>query len=286
MNPITAASWDEVQSQLLATMPYQVKPGAVRFWKDNEFPDGHHRCQPIPYVDREDVQTRLDAVLGPFWQMQVELLDPAKLIFQCRIAVFIDGNWQWRADVGAPQGGDEIKHKAALSDAFKRCATMWGVGRFLYSLPKIWVPCRIRKDPNDAKSKDRFDGWMAGHDPLQAIERRRQFLEAGGYEPEPQRNQGPRPAAQAAAPPPPPAQPSPAPVQASPAPPAVDGPVTEADREALRHLARSCNYSMREVTLHMQGRFVTGNLSSLTRAQLEAMRDDIQHSRIRRANAA
>jgi hypothetical protein len=62
-----------------------------------------------------------------------------------------DAEWLWKAD-GAGDTDVEAE-KGALSDAFKRAAVRWGVGRYLYGLPSPWVEVepagrsvRIRKD--------------------------------------------------------------------------------------------------------------------------------------------
>jgi hypothetical protein len=32
-----------------------------------------------------------------------------------------------------------------MSDAFKRAAVKWGIGRYLYRLPNVWAPCEYRE---------------------------------------------------------------------------------------------------------------------------------------------
>jgi hypothetical protein len=55
----------------------------------------------------------------------------------CEIGLKIDGEWIWRANGAGDTQFEAEKGKA--SDAFKRAAVMWGVGRYLYSLPNVWV---------------------------------------------------------------------------------------------------------------------------------------------------
>ncbi len=50
--------------------------------------------------------------------------------------------WVWKAD-GAGQSDIEAE-KGALSDAFKRAAVRWGIGRYLYHLPSPWVEIEKR----------------------------------------------------------------------------------------------------------------------------------------------
>jgi hypothetical protein len=83
---------------------------------------------------------RLDAVVGVHnWQDRYQLL-PDNAV-QCRLRVRIHGEWVAKADVGSPSdqpdGGDRLK--AAFSDALKRAAVKFGIGRYLYGLPPTWT---------------------------------------------------------------------------------------------------------------------------------------------------
>ena len=55
----------------------------------------------------------------------------------CEIGIKIGDEWVWKAN-GAGDSDIEAE-KGALSDALKRAAVVWGVGRYLYSLEAIWV---------------------------------------------------------------------------------------------------------------------------------------------------
>jgi hypothetical protein len=59
----------------------------------------------------------------------------------CRLRLKIGGEWITKVDVGGPSeqpdGGDRLK--AAFSDALKRAAVKFGIGRYLYRLPQQWV---------------------------------------------------------------------------------------------------------------------------------------------------
>ena len=47
------------------------------------------------------------------------------------------GEWIWKSDTGSSGGFEE--EKSLASDAFKRAAVSWGIGRELYSVPSIHV---------------------------------------------------------------------------------------------------------------------------------------------------
>jgi hypothetical protein len=92
------------------------------------------------YVDARDVADRLDAVLGVGgWRDDYELLPDGNML--CRLELRIGGYWVRRCGVGSPseqsEGGD--RSKAAESDALKRAAVKFGVGRYLYRLPLVWL---------------------------------------------------------------------------------------------------------------------------------------------------
>jgi hypothetical protein len=58
----------------------------------------------------------------------------------CRLSVKIGEAWVTKMDVGGPsdQKDEGDRRKAAFSDALKRAAVKFGVGRYLYDLPPVW----------------------------------------------------------------------------------------------------------------------------------------------------
>jgi hypothetical protein len=80
----------------------------------------------VPYYDARQVQQKLDEVCTPEkWQNTYDPETGAS-----SIAIFIENDWVWKTDVGTDSNVEKIKGKA--SDAFKRAAVLWGVGRDLY----------------------------------------------------------------------------------------------------------------------------------------------------------
>ncbi len=87
----------------------------------------------LAYIDARDVMHRLDEVVGlDKWQCRYP--------FQgcCEIGIWVDPQWVWKSN-GAGETNVEAE-KGQYSDAFKRAGVMWGIGRYLYSLPNVWVP--------------------------------------------------------------------------------------------------------------------------------------------------
>lgn len=57
----------------------------------------------------------------------------------CSVGIRIDNEWIWKDDCGVESNTECEKGEA--SDAFKRACFNWGVGRELYSTPKIKIQC-------------------------------------------------------------------------------------------------------------------------------------------------
>jgi hypothetical protein len=90
-----------------------------------------HGANCVAYIDARDVMNLFDKVVGAEnWQDKYEA---HKGNLFCSIGIKKDGDWVWKTDCGAES--DIEAEKGEASDAFKRAAVKWGVGRFLYDLP-------------------------------------------------------------------------------------------------------------------------------------------------------
>jgi len=94
----------------------------------------------LAYIDARDVMDRLDSVIGPgAWQCSYPHANGKTI---CSIGIKVGDEWVWKAD-GAGDTDVEAE-KGAISDAFKRAAVKWGIGRYLYELPSPWVSTETR----------------------------------------------------------------------------------------------------------------------------------------------
>lgn len=92
----------------------------------------------VAYIDARQVQDLLDEVCEPFgWQCTFK---EHKGNLFCNIGINIKGVWVWKSDCGTESNVE--KQKGEASDAFKRAAVMWGVGRFLYSKKIVKLPVK------------------------------------------------------------------------------------------------------------------------------------------------
>jgi len=119
-------------------------PPEVIGWKPSNI--SGNRCMALAYIDARDVQDRLDAVVGPEnWRCTFREADDGCVI--CTLAIRVwraeagAAEWIEKSDVGDPsdqsKAGDKLK--AAFSDALKRAAVQWGIGRYLYRLDATWA---------------------------------------------------------------------------------------------------------------------------------------------------
>jgi hypothetical protein len=99
-----------------------------------------NRAQAIAYIDARVVMDRLDDVFGVGgWEDRYEQLPNDSVV--CTLRARVGSEWVTHQDVGSPSeqpdGGDRTK--AAFSDGLKRAAVHYGVGRYLYRLPVLWL---------------------------------------------------------------------------------------------------------------------------------------------------
>ena len=110
--------------------------GAVS-WRSQSLTKDGKKALALAYIDARDVMDRLDTVCGPEnWQDRYEF-HGARTV--CYLSIRIGDEWITKAD-GAGDSDVEAE-KGAISDALKRAAVKWGIGRYLYAIESPWVPC-------------------------------------------------------------------------------------------------------------------------------------------------
>jgi len=153
-----------------------------------------NRALAFAYVDVRTVEDRLDEVLGiGGWETSYEVLPDARVPAMqktgrtvkdkdgndcdemilgeevimgsviCRLRVRIGGEWIEKQDVGSPSQQDDEgdRRKAAFSDAHKRAAVKFGIGRYLYRIKADWYDYDPRK--RQFSQTPRLSGTGNGH---------------------------------------------------------------------------------------------------------------------------
>ena len=130
-------------------------------------PNGSAWVQVIAYIDNRAVQNRLDDVVGPAnWRDEFDTSPNGGIL--CGLSIRINDEWVTKWD-GA-DNSDIEPIKGGLSNAMKRAAVQWGIGRYLYSLESAYIAVQrergdnyvqIWKDPKNKKGPADFTGYWS-----------------------------------------------------------------------------------------------------------------------------
>lgn len=127
MNEIRLLNADEIECRVGQTGIISGKNGAEnKAW-----------CSLLLYKDARCDQRIMDEVFGVFgWQKRYEVINGGLF---CTVSIYDDKKQQWveKQDIGTESNTEAKKGEA--SDAFKRACFCIGVGRELYTAPKIFV---------------------------------------------------------------------------------------------------------------------------------------------------
>jgi hypothetical protein len=111
-------------------------PGSSVRWRIGRKSKKGDKAMPLAYIDARDVMDRLDAVVGPA-NWQTTITETARGRVLCGLSIRVDAEWVTKSD-GA--GETQVEgEKGAISDAIKRSAVHWGIGRYLYSMEAPWM---------------------------------------------------------------------------------------------------------------------------------------------------
>lgn len=139
-----------LDEKLKYKIPYQ--------WKIQSFNKAKTKASCVAYIDARDVMDLLDRAVGAenwsdkYYEVRGQIM--------CSLGLRMSQNedFIWKSDTGS--AGDIEAEKSVVSDAFKRAAVKWGIGRFLYDLKIKWVDiAQINGyykpvDPNGKEIKD------------------------------------------------------------------------------------------------------------------------------------
>ena len=98
----------------------------------------------LPYVTNKAIQNRLDEVFGVFgWKNEFKEWKGNSQL--CGISIWDEDKNEWLTKYDGADDTTMESTKGGLSDAMKRAAVQFGIGRYLYKLDPIWVPLKDGK---------------------------------------------------------------------------------------------------------------------------------------------
>ncbi|MEM8556698.1 MAG: Rad52/Rad22 family DNA repair protein [Bacteroidota bacterium] len=111
-------------------------------WKPGATTRDRKKGLAMAYLTSRAIQDRLDDVCGPGnWRNAFEQGPGGGVL--CGLAVLVardDGTTEWVTKWDGAENTEFESVKGGLSSALKRAAVQWGIGRYLYSMPALWVP--------------------------------------------------------------------------------------------------------------------------------------------------
>lgn len=142
--------------------------------------NGNLRGQVIPYADQRAYTDRLNALFSPAgwtrrytvhtsanFQRERDQKTTAKVFVTCDLTIFGFGS---HSATGEEWADDENAGTAAEAQAFKRAASCFGLGRYLYHFTGTWVDLDARKRP---KTTPKLLGWATPEGWRQGLRPRR-----------------------------------------------------------------------------------------------------------------
>lgn len=127
------------------------RPGAMTGKKD--------KALALAYADLRAYQNRLDEVCGMDWSVSYT---PWSERIICHLTI----NGITRSSTGEPDSDSDRTETAGTTSeaqAFKRACAMFGLGRYLYNLPSLWVEYDAENQRFTEKAKARLSGVISQH---------------------------------------------------------------------------------------------------------------------------
>lgn len=143
---------------------------AVISWRPGSTNKDKTKAKALAYLDARDVMRRLDEVCGPAnWGNRYIPMPNGTTC--CEIKIRVNGEWLEPKSNGA--GNTDIEaEKGGYSDAFKRAAVLWGIGRYLYDIDSPWVRINQYKQI-EADELPRLSALLKGEKPKSAYQARK-----------------------------------------------------------------------------------------------------------------
>lgn len=182
----------EQRNDLLHELQKPFHPTDV-YWKPGSVNKDQTKALAMAYANLRAYQNRLDEICGLEWSVTYT---PWGERIVCHLTI----GGVTRSSTGEPDSREEkseIAGTAAEAQAFKRACAMWGLGRYLYHLPTMWVGYDAQTRQFTEQAKAKLEGIVAVHyrhaiepqaeaeEPTTAAEDGAEIAGEGGFAPDP-----------------------------------------------------------------------------------------------------
>lgn len=165
---------NEIRTKLAAPFKYsEIEWRIQSCWKSGN----DIKARVLAYVQARAIMDRLDDVVGIFgWSVNYT---PSEKGFIASLGISCGDQFKFKED-GAEQTNIE-PFKGGLSSAFKRAASVWGIGRYLYSLEVGWAVIVEKSTKGAHYTNDKQIGsfyWLPPELPDWALPEGERFVDA------------------------------------------------------------------------------------------------------------
>lgn len=149
---------NDPMTELLPELKKPFHPSQV-YWKPGSLNEERTRALALAYADLRAYQNRLDEICGMDWSVTYTPWGD-------RIVCHLTIRGITRSSTGEPDSQSErseIAGTSAEAQAFKRACAMFGLGRYLYNLPSLWVEYDPQSRSFTERARARLDMIVNQH---------------------------------------------------------------------------------------------------------------------------
>ena len=154
--------WQKTPEELRAALSAPFQSGDIE-WRVSATTQDKTKGLAVAYVTNRAIQNRLDDTVGVdgWYNEFVPWKNGSAQL--CGISIYFAGQKVWLTKYDGADDSDIEAVKGGLSDSMKRAAVEWGIGRYLYGMPQIWVGV-IQRGKGFAIAEHEFQRLNQVHD--------------------------------------------------------------------------------------------------------------------------
>jgi hypothetical protein len=156
----------EVDSVLRALgLPFEAKDIEWRVGQAGEKRGGGVWAKVLAYITNRAIMQRLDDTVGPSrWKNEFKSAPEGDGVL-CGISIYINSELGWVTKWDGASNTDIEAIKGGLSNAMKRAAVQWCIGRYLYDLEGGWATILPDGEKGYGKNKTKDGTWFDWNPP-------------------------------------------------------------------------------------------------------------------------
>lgn len=145
-------------NSILTELRAPFHPSVVE-WKPQSVTKAGDKAMAAAYADLRAYQNRLDEICGMDWSVTFTPWGEGRIVCHLTISGVTRSS---TGEAGSQSERNEIGGTSAEAQAMKRACSAFGLGRYLYELPTVWVELDEKKNFT-AAAKAKLDGMVASH---------------------------------------------------------------------------------------------------------------------------